>query len=342
MTGASTANEQDSGLVCAHKAHMISVYKDNDGWIESTEVAEDTWIHVEAPTEPDLKWLGQETAVPDSFLRAALDPREVARTHSYQDSQLVIVRVPYDFGRDVRIPIRTVPLAMIVSADHFITICRRPIDFVRDLNYAYDEGELKTHRGGRMILAILEVVAERFLYYLEETDRRLEEIEDRLKDSIENSEMLELLRYEKCLVYLKTGLTWNDQMVEHLRGRDQFGWDERDLELFDEVRVEYRQGHQMAETMLSVLNAVTDAYASLISNNLNVVMKFLAAMTIILTVPMVIASVYGMNVALPGETWPLMYLPLIGISVLGAVLVGLWFYRRGWLSFDWRADRRRR
>ena len=154
MTGASTANEQDSGLVCAHKAHMISVYKDNDGWIESTEVAEDTWIHVEAPTESDLKWLGQETAVPDSFLRAALDPREVARTHSYQDSQLVIVRVPYDFGRDVRIPIRTVPLAMIVSAGHFITICRRPIDFVRDLNYAYDEGELKTHRGGRMILGV--------------------------------------------------------------------------------------------------------------------------------------------------------------------------------------------
>lgn len=156
-------------------------------------------------------------------------------------------------------------------------ICRHPIDFVRDLNYNYDEGELHTHRANRMILAILSVVANWFLLYLEEIDKRLEEVENRLKDSIENSEMLELLQYEKSLVYMKTGLEWNDQMVQHLRDRTSFNWRSEDREIFEDVRVEYRQGFYMANTMLTVLGEMADAYSSLISNNLNVVMKFLAA-----------------------------------------------------------------
>ncbi len=320
---------------------MISFYRDEGGWIQMTDRPEaGTWIHVDEPDEDEIERLAEEINVPRSFLTSALDQREVARTDSHRDAHMVIVRAPYDFGREERIPFRTVPLAMIASPDYFITVCRKPIDFVRELNYSYRDEELPTHRAGRMILAVLGVVAEWYLLYLEEINLRLEDVEHRLKDSIENSEMLELLSYEKSLVYIKTALEWNDRMVEHLQDKPHFAWDDSDAELFEDVRIEYQQGYYMAQTMLEMLEATTDAFASIISNNLNVVMKFLAAVTIVLTMPMIVASIYGMNVGLPGESVAGMFLVLMRLSVALTLGVAWWFQRRGWLSFRWRRPTR--
>lgn len=320
---------------------MISYYRDEDGWIQLTDTpATGAWVHVEEPDEAEIEQLADEFGVPRAFLTAALDQREVARTDSIRDVHMVIVRAPYDFGADDRVPFRSVPLAMIATPENFITVCNKPIDFVRELNYSYQDEELHTHRAGRMILAILDVVGEWFLLYLEEIDKRMEDVEHRLKHSIENSEMLELLSYEKSLVYIKTGLEWNDQMVQHLQDKSHYAWDDTDKEMFADVRIEYRQGFFMAQTMLEVLEATTEAFASLISNNLNIVMKFLAAVTIVLTVPMIVASIYGMNVDLPGESYPGMYMVLMIISAALTLGVAWWFQRRGWLSFHWRRSTR--
>ncbi|WP_374689397.1 magnesium transporter CorA family protein [Promineifilum sp.] len=316
---------------------MISIYRDGQWGLQPVETYDPgTWIHIENPSDEEIAHLCKVIALPETFLKAALDQREVARSDSKNNTHMVIVRAPYDFGTQDRVPYRTVPLGMVVTPDHFITICRHPIDFVRDLNYNYDEGELHTHRTNRMILAILSVVANWFLLYLEEIDKRLEDVEDRLKDSIENSEMLELLRYEKSLVYMKTGLEWNDQMVQHLQDKTGFSWRSEDREMFKDVRVEYRQGFYMADTMLTVLGEMADAYTSLISNNLNVVMKFLAAVTIVLALPTLVSSVYGMNVSLPGESFERMFIVILILAVCIAAVVAWWFHRRGWLSFHWR------
>lgn len=312
---------------------MISVYQENHGWLEQTSGYEKgAWIHVEDPDEEEISHLHEVLGVPLTFLRAALDPREVARTDSRKNIHLIIVRVPYESDDD-RVPFHTAPMAMIIAPDHFITLCRRPIDFVRDLNYTFDERELMTRRAGRLVLAILGVVGDWFLRYLEELQKRLDDVEERMMDSIENKEMKEFLGYEKSLVYVKTGLQWNDEMLGHVQGKNHFGWDEQDMELFEDVQIEYRQGYHMAETMLEVLEGTTDAFASLISNNLNVVMKFMAAITIVMTVPTLIASIYGMNVTIPGEDAPYMFVMLMFGSVLLALLVAWWFYRHGWLSF---------
>jgi magnesium transporter len=313
---------------------MIHVYQENEGWLQATaEIDKGTWIHVEDPDEAEIAHLHEVLGVPEKFLKAALDPREVARTDSRKDRHLVIVRAPYEFGPGDRVPYRSVPLAMIIVPDYFITICPQPIDFVRDLNYNSDENEVLTRRAGRMILSILRVVGEWYLRYLDEIDRRLEDVEERLKHSIENSEMMELLRYEKSLVYMKTGLQWNDQMVDHLQEGAHFGWEEEDRDLFADVQIEYRQGYHMADTMLEVLEGTTDAFASLISNNLNVVMKFMAAVTIILTLSTLIISLYGMNVILPGESHPAAFHIVLGVALLLGLMVAWWFYRRGWLSY---------
>lgn len=311
---------------------MISVYQENHGWLEQTSGYEKgTWIHVENPDEQEIEHLRDALSVPPAFLRAALDPREVARTDSRKNIHLIIVRVPYEFSADARVPYRTVPMAMITAPDHFITICRRPVDFVRDLNYTFDERELMTRRAGRLVLAILGVVGDWFLRYLEELQQRLDDVEERMMDSIENKEMKEFLSYEKSLVYIKTGLQWNDQMLEHLQVKGNFGWDEQDMELLEDVQIEYRQGYHMAETMLEVLEGTTDAFASLISNNLNVVMKFMAAITIIMTIPALITSIYGMNVSVPGTDAPYAFVFLMFGSLFLGLLVAWWFHRHGWL-----------
>lgn len=322
---------------------MINVYQDSGGWIvPAGEISKGTWIHVEDPTPDEIERLHHKLGVPMNFVKAALDPREVARTDSEKDVHLIIVRAPYDYATEGATPFRTLPLALIILPNYFITICQKPIDFVRDLNFIYDEQELMTRRSSQMIIAILGVVGEWFLLYLEEIDRRLEDVEHRLLDSIENSEMLEMLRYEKSLVYMKTGLHWNDQMVEHLQGKDYFGWNKEDQAMFEDVQIEYRQGYYMAETMLTVLGAMTEAYASLISNNLNVVMKFLAAITIILTIPMLLFSLYGINVPLPGEDASGSYVILILISLVVSLGVAWWFQGRGWLSAETRRKSGRR
>ena len=316
---------------------MITVYRDGDEGLQATDgFPPGSWIHVAKPDEAELERLHTALGIPRSFLAAALDPREVARTDSQHDFHLIIVRAPYDFGETGRAPFRTVPLGMITGAEHFITISRHRLDFVHDLNYGYDEAELHTRRANRMILAILGVVGHWFLHYLEELDRRMEDTEDRLADSIENSEMLELLRYEKSLIYMKTGLEWNDQMVSHLQEQPHFDWTDDDRRLLRDVQIEYRQGFYMAATMQAVLGEMTDAFASLISNNLNVVMKFLAAVTIILTVPMILSSLYGMNVGLPGEGTYTAFAIILILSVGLAMGVGWWFRRQGWLNFRWK------
>ena len=316
---------------------MITVYRDGDEGLQATDgFPPGSWIHVEEPDEAEIERLHTALGIPRSFLAAALDPREVARTDSQHDFHLIIVRAPYDFGETGRAPFRTVPLAMITGAEHFITISHHRLDFVHDLNYEYDEAELHTRRANRMILAILGVVGHWFLHYLEELDRRMEDTEDRLADSIENSEMLELLRYEKSLIYMKTGLEWNDQMVSHLQEQPHFDWTDDDRRLLRDVQIESRQGFYMAATMQAVLGEMTDAFASLISNNLNVVMKFLAAVTIILTVPMILSSLYGMNVGLPGEGTYTAFAIILILSVGLAMGVGWWFRRQGWLNFRWK------
>lgn len=316
---------------------MITIYHDTDGWlVAADEWQPGSWIHVEAPDEAELELLHRRAGVPLSFLHAALDPREVARTDSRQGVHLVIARAPVVRPDSPVAPFQTMPLAMIVAPDTFITLSHSPIDFVRDLNFEQRESEVVTRRAGRMILVILAVIAEWYLHHLDEVEELLQAVENNLKDSIENSEMLELLRYEKSLVNMKTGLEWNYQMVEHLQQREHFEWQPDDQDLLADVLIEYRQGFHVADTMLTMLESTTDAFASLISNNLNVVMKFLASVTIVLTIPTLVASIYGMNIPLPGANHPF----IMGFILVGAfaltLLVAWWFYRRGWLSFRWR------
>ena len=157
-----------------------------------------------------------------------------------------------------------------------------------------------------------------------------EAIEDQLQKSTRNREVLELLKYQKSLTYFATALRSNEVMMERVQRTQIFNYYEEDQDLLEDVLTENQQAIQMTSIATEILSGMMDAFASIISNNLNGVMKALAAITIIINVPAVVAAFYGMNVDLPGESHPLAFLTVIGISLSLTAIATFIFYKRDW------------
>jgi magnesium transporter len=189
---------------------------------------------------------------------------------------------------------------------------------------------MKTGKRYRLALYIFLETSARYLTLLREINRATELVEDRLEKSTQNREVLELLKYQKSLTYFATALRSNEVMMERVQRTQLFNYYEEDQDLLEDVLTENQQAIQMTSIATEILSGMMDAFASIISNNLNVVMKALAALTIVLNLPAIVAAFYGMNVSLPGEGQPYAFLVVIGIS-LGVTAVATYvFYKRNW------------
>ena len=186
---------------------------------------------------------------------------------------------------------------------------------------------LSTVKHNRFVLHAMHVTAQRYLYHLGEINKAVDALEDRLQASLRNREVLELLKRQKSLVYFTTALKSNEFMLERLQRSQLFQAYPEDQELLEDVLTEVRQAIEMTTISGNILSQMMDAFASIISNNLNVVMKFLASVTIILALPMLVASVYGMNIALPLQGHPAALLIVLGTSLFAAVVVVIVFWR---------------
>ncbi|HXD09985.1 MAG TPA: magnesium transporter CorA family protein, partial [Anaerolineales bacterium] len=172
--------------------------------------------------------------------------------------------------------------------------------------------------------------ATRYLTHLREINRITESIEDRLQKSTRNSEVLELLKFQKSLTYFATALRSNEVMMERVQRMQIFNYYDDDQELLEDVLTENQQAIQMTSINTEILSSMMDAFASIISNNLNGVMKALAAITIIINVPAVVAAFFGMNVILPGENHPLAFLIVFGLALSLTAIAIFIFYKRDW------------
>jgi magnesium transporter len=188
----------------------------------------------------------------------------------------------------------------------------------------------KTAKRYRFVLYVLLETATRYLTYLREINRAVDHVEDQLQKSTRNRELLQLLKYQKSLVYFTTALHSNEVMMERLQRMRMFNQYDEDEDLLEDVITENQQAIQVTNINAEILSGMMDAFASIISNNLNVVMKALAAITIVINVPAIVAAFYGMNVQLPGEDHPLAFLTVFGISILLSGIAVIIFYKRDW------------
>jgi magnesium transporter len=287
------------------------------------------WVHVVKPTQAEIATLRDELGVPHRFIRHALDLDEVARVDRMTDgSSLILLREPYREGMGKETRFRAVPLGVVVLDDLLVTISPTDNEITCDLLAMPDLAPEQPHR---FLFQLILCTAERFLVQLRVIDREVARLEDELQASTRNREVLALLTYQKSLVHFTAALASNRIMLERLQKDPRFDISADDQDLLEDALVEIHQAIEMATISESVLSQMMDAFASIISNNLNVVMKVLTAFTMVLTFPMLIASYYGMNVDLPGQHLPHAFEILIGASlILAAAAVGL-LWRKRWI-----------
>jgi magnesium transporter len=209
------------------------------------------------------------------------------------------------------------------------TICRHQTEVFKVLTNGKYRG-LKTGKRYRLALYIFLETAIRYLAHLREINRITENLEDQLQKSTRNREVLELLKYQKSLTYFATALRSNEVMMERVQRVQLFNYYEEDQDLLEDVLTENQQAIQMTNIATELLSAMMDAFASIISNNLNSVMKVLAALTIVVSLPGTLAAFYGMNVALPGQGYPLAFLAVFGFAFALTGLAVFIFAKRDW------------
>ena len=315
---------------------MLKIYNTN---LETNKVEEikefkkGSWINLVNPSEQEIKKVCEGINIQEDFIRDALDYEEKARIDTEEDDNtiLFVIDVPIIEKNEENDIYTTMPLGLIVVRDDFfITVSLRKNKIIED----FEKRKIKnfqTYKKTRFIFQIFYLNSSYFLNYLKQINKETEIAEYILKNSMKNKELLKLLSLDKGLVYFTTSLKSNELVMEKtMRGKIIKLYEEDEVILEDAI-IENRQAIEMSQIYRDILNGTMDAYASIISNNLNGVMKFLTSITIILAVPTMISSFWGMNVELPFEHNNMGFVIMIFIAVVMTLLVTWWLNRKDML-----------
>lgn len=309
---------------------MITIHKTTDQGLECVpEIVKNCWINVIDPTPEEIAQL-QELGMPPEFITYPLDLDERPRIERENGQTMILLRIPYTQEPAADIPFTTIPLGVIVDSQWIMTVCRRDNQIIRELLNGRVKG-LSTGKRNRFILHLLLSTAARYLIDLREINKAVDQLEDQLQASMRNRELMGLLKYEKSLVYFTTALRSNQVVLERLQRSQFFKTYPDDEDLLEDVITENQQAIEMTKIASDILSSMMDAFASVISNNMNVVIKLLTAVTIVLTLPTLITSFYGMNVNLPLAQWPYMAWLILALSILLSAGVAWIFVRRDWM-----------
>lgn len=278
---------------------MISIYKTIDelGTLQSIDTIEPgCWINIVAPSDEDLLLISKKSGVSMDFLKAALDEEETSRIDTEDNNLLVIVDIPFTEMEDNSLTYDSYPLAIIHTESTIITVCLKNSKILTD----FIDRKVRsffTFKRSRFILQILYRIASYYLLYLRQIDKKSVMIEQKLHKSMKNKELIQLLSLEKSLVYFSTSLKSNEITLEKMLKLELLQKYPDDQDILEDVIIENKQAIEMANIYSNILTGTMDAFASVISNNLNIVMKLLASITIVMSIPNIIFGSLGMNVA---------------------------------------------
>lgn len=314
---------------------MMTIYK----WVPrtgltdgGTELVPGCWINLADPSPAEIEKIGDAYDFPPEFITDPLDKDERARVEIDEDSStaLIVLRIPCKSNDDDAVPYTTVPFGIIITPNAIITVCARQTALINEFRQMRRIcPPVDRHR---FAFNIMLNAATLFLRYLREIGVDEDRIERNLHlhQALKNDSLIDLRDLQKALVYFTTSLTSDEIVVSRLGHMRQLGINEDDLDFLDDVAIEYRQALEMANIHTNILTGTMDTFASVISNNLNVVMKSLTAVTIIFMLPTLVSSIYGMNVHLPFQGWnyPYDFGIVMAFAVILTLLAVFFFIRR--------------
>ena len=304
---------------------MISIYKTvEEEMVTLDKIEEGCWVSVIHPNEEELAFLQEETGIDMDDLRAPLDDEERSRIELEDQYNMILVDIPSLDEKDRYV---TIPLGIYMTKEHIITICLEETPVLKAFANRRVR-EFYTFKKTRFVFQILYRNAASYLRYLRIIDRKSDQIEEKLHISQKNSELIELLELEKSLVYFTTSLRSNEVVLEKLLRTERVRKYPEDEDLLEDVIIENKQAREMVEMYSKILARLADTFSSIISNNLNQVMKFLAAITILLAIPTVISSFFGMNVPVPMSESPYAFTYIFVIAGIVAGICGILLWKR--------------
>ena len=312
---------------------MLNVYRTNsDSILEELDIEQadnQSWIKLIKPTDGELKLVADATGCPSDLLASALDENEHSRIELEDDFMLIVINVPFIVSKN---KFDTIPIGIIFSGKSFITVClqeNKILDYFDIKNCK----KFSTKKRANFLFTLFLKNAEYYLHYMRYINNITDDLEFRLRKSMQNKSLFQLFEIERSLVYFITALKDNNVVTEKLLRlrknrniQELISIDEDDEELLEDSIIENKQAIEMVEMHSNILGGMMDAFASIISNNLNIVMKFLTSITIILAIPTMIASFWGMNVDVPFKDHPggFLYVVVIAFVVSFLSFWGLW------------------
>jgi magnesium transporter len=308
---------------------IITIYRSGvDNGLEVTGRYESgAWVNVVNPSPAEIAELVMRFTIPSDFLTDPLDVDERARIEREEGNTLILLRTPRREATEADIPFTTLPIGIILTQGLVITISLTEVDVVAE----FLNGKVRNFSTGnstRFVLLLFLRTSLLFLRYLKEINRMTTAIENDLHRALRNVQLIRLLNMEKSLVFFITSLRSNALMLEKFNTSGCLRMNEDDRDIFEEVVIENKQAIEMANIYTSILSGMMDAFASIISNNLNVVIKLLTTVTIILMIPTLVASIYGMNVELPFQHSQFAFLIVIAFSIMVSILGIAVFWRK--------------
>lgn len=310
---------------------MIKIFRTIDRNVHQiSEAQEGSWISLINPTATELVEIAETYGIDVDHLRAPLDEEERSRIEVEDNYTLILVDIPVIEERIDKDWYGTIPMGIVVTDSMIFTVCLEETPVID----SFMDGRVRnfyTYKRTRFILQLLYKNASMYLHYLRIIDKKSEEIEEKMHKAQKNQELLELLELQKSLLYFTTSLRSNEIVLEKLMKIDSIKKYPEDEELLEDVIIENKQAIEMAHIYSGILNGMTDSFASIISNNLNIVMKTLATVTIVMSIPTMIFSAYGMNVNIKGMPFakdPLGFLCVILFSLALSLVVAFIFRKK--------------
>lgn len=289
------------------------------------------WVNVLPPLkQEEFSELSETLDIPIDFLKDSLDIDERSRYEIEDNVKLIVIKTPTEnnsFNESDAFYI-TIPICIILTHTQIVTVNSFENEAIKKFLNTFQNRS--PDKKNMMVLKIFEKVVTNFQEFLKEINQRRNLLEQRLYDSNRNAELLELMRIQKSLVYFVTALRSNELLMMKMTRTNFLQLNEEEKEFLEDLVVETSQALEMANTYTNILSSTMDAFASIISNNLNNVMKRLTSITIIISLPTLISSIYGMNVPIPGAELPhSFYIPVI-ISLGLSVFISFYFMKKKW------------
>lgn len=309
---------------------MIQFFKNINGQTQAINTPENgSWINVTPPLkQEEFMDLSAKLEIPVEFLADSLDIDERSRFELDDNVKLIVIKTPTENNsfNDSDAFYITIPICIILTHHQIVTV------------NSFDNGAIKKFlntfqnrhpdKKNMMVLKIFEKVTQTFMEHLKEINHRRNTLEQKLYDANRNEELLDLMRIQKSLVYFVTALRSNEMLLMKLQRTNFLGLTEEEDEFLKDLIVDTSQALEMANIYTNILSSTLDAFASVISNNQNQVMKRLTSITIMLQLPTLVASIYGMNVPIPYQYSKFAFYAPILVSLMLSLVIGFYFMRK--------------